>query len=80
MSCMTDVERTIYENCRNVAHGHGRQTRFDFLTDKPKTLASWLEANVRCEHCQIYKYCKKNIKADEDCEDVWEKWLKQESK
>lgn len=59
------------------------QTRFDFLTDKPETLAGWLAANVRCEHCLIYKdcnkYCKKNLKGNTDCRDVWEMWLKEKS-
>jgi len=40
VSCMTEVERTIYENCRNVAHG--RQTNFARITSSPESLADFI--------------------------------------
>ena len=40
MSCMTEVERMIYENCRNVAHG--RETNFQRITATPEALAEFI--------------------------------------
>ena len=76
MSCMTEVERRIYENCRNVAHG--RETNFQRITASPETLAELMQNCVNCDDCPItdkslckYKY--------ENCKEAWVKWLKQES-
>ena len=76
MNCMTEVERMIYENCRNVAHG--RQTNFQRITASPEALADLMQDCVNCDDCPItdkrvceYKY--------ESCREAWLEWLKQES-
>ena len=76
MSCMTEVERRIYENCRNVAHG--RQTNFQRITASPEALAELMNDCADCNNCPIteksvceYKY--------ETCKEAWLMWLKQES-
>ena len=77
MNCMTEVERRIYENCRNVAHG--RETNFQRITASPEALADLMQDCVNCDDCPItdkrvceYKY--------ESCKEAWLEWLKQESK
>lgn len=55
------------------------KTNFEFLTDRPKSLAYFLAANITCENCLISKYCKDNFKEWADCEDVWMKWLLKET-
>lgn len=76
MSCMTEVERMIYENCRNVAHG--RQTNFQRITATPEALAELMQDCVNCDDCPVteksvcqYKY--------ENCKEAWLEWLKQEN-
>ena len=77
MSCMTEVERRIYENCRNVAHG--RETNFESVTSSPEALAEFAEHFANCsDDCPVsnkniceYK-CKK-------CKEALLAWLKQES-
>ena len=81
MSCMTDVERMNYENCRNVAHG--RQTNFSRITASPEALAEFInKAEETYERC-----CKGDIRCD-FCDCQWcgiagrselVEWLKQES-
>lgn len=82
MSCMTEVKRRIYENCRNVAHG--RETNFDRITASPEALAEFInKAEETYERC-----CKGDIRCD-FCDCQWcgiagrselVEWLKQESK
>ena len=81
MSCMTEVERWIYENCRNVAHG--RQTNFSRITASPEALAEFInKAEETYERC-----CKGDVRCD-FCDCQWcgiagrselVEWLKQES-
>lgn len=81
MSCMTEVERRIYENCRNVAHG--RETNFESVTSSPEALAEFInKAEETYERC-----CKGDIRCD-FCDCQWcgiagrselVEWLKQES-
>lgn len=85
MNCMTEVERTIYENCRNVAHG--RQTNFARITSSPEALAEFLGeyAMPPCGHIVLCKECPLNGKSclDDNVatdKDAWLVWLKQESK
>jgi len=78
---MTEVERMIYENCRNVAHG--RETNFQRITSSPEALAKFInKAEETYERC-----CKGDIRCD-FCECQWcgiagrselVEWLKQES-
>ena len=85
MNCMTEVERMIYENCRNVAHGHGRQTNFAHITASPETLAKWLSNTLDfcdrgCSHCVIgIERCTEERPNGKDTEDLVLEWLKQES-
>jgi len=82
VSCMTEVKRRIYENCRNVAHG--RETNFDRITASPEALAEFInKAEETYERC-----CKGDIRCD-FCDCQWcgiagrselVEWLKQESK
>jgi len=81
VSCMTEVERWIYENCRNVAHG--RQTNFSRITASPEALAEFInKAEETYERC-----CKGDVRCD-FCDCQWcgiagrselVEWLKQES-
>ena len=81
MSCMTEVERRIYENCRNVAHG--RETNFQRITASPEALAEFInKAEETYERC-----CKGDVRCD-FCDCQWcgiagrselVEWLKQES-
>lgn len=77
MSCMTEVERRIYENCRNVAHG--RQTNFSRITATPEALAEFIIDKLQyckrpvCPICPVWKKC------DGVSKDAFVKWLKQES-
>ena len=77
MSCMTEVERRIYENCRNVAHG--RQTNFSRITSSPEALAEFIIDKLQyckrpvCPICPVWKKC------DGVSKDAFVKWLKQES-
>ena len=73
MSCMTEVERRIYEYCRNVAHG--RQTNFSRITASPEALAEFIvklvdDCTIRHECGICHSWCD---------EKVVTKWLKQES-
>ena len=77
MSCMTEVERRIYENCRNVAHG--RETNFQRITATPEALAEFIIDKLQyckrpvCPICPVWKKC------DGVSKDAFVKWLKQES-
>jgi len=77
VSCMTEVERRIYENCRNVAHG--RQTNFQRITASPEALASFIIDKLQyckrpvCPICPVWKKC------DGVSKDAFVEWLKQES-
>ena len=83
MNCMTDVERMIYENCRNVAHG--RQTNFSRITSSPEALAEWLGKHINfcdeffCENCP-YNYEVDGCGLRHSETEKWLEWLKQESK
>jgi len=73
VSCMTEVERRIYEYCRNVAHG--RQTNFSRITASPEALAEFIvklvdDCTIRHECGICHSWCD---------EKVVTKWLKQES-
>ena len=75
MSCMTEVERRIYENCRNVAHG--RQTNFQRITSSPEALAEFMVCCADCNNCPNEKsVCQYKY---ENCKEAWVEWLKQES-
>ena len=75
MSCMTEVERMIYENCRNVAHG--RQTNFSRITSSPESLADFMLYCADCNNCPNEKsVCQYKY---ENCKEAWVEWLKQES-
>ena len=82
---MTEVERWIYENCRNVAHGHGRQTNFARITSSPEALAEWLGKHINfcdvffCENCP-YNYEVDGCGLRHFETEKWLEWLKQESK
>ena len=53
-------------------------TNFEWITQTPKDLAWFFATNVMCEHCDLQKYCKQNLKEDDDCQDVWLKWLNEQ--
>lgn len=55
--------------------GIRRETRFEVLTQNPKDMAFLMACNVTCEYCSIQRYCKENLKEDDDCQDIWLKWL-----
>ena len=79
VSCMTEDERRIYENCRNVAHGHGRQTNFAHITASPEALAEFIIDKLQyckrpvCPICPVWKKC------DGVSKEAFVKWLKRES-
>lgn len=73
MSCMTEVERRIYENCRNVAHG--RQTNFSRITATPEALAEFMSGFSACCDCPADKLCANY----QECYKAMLEWLKQES-
>ena len=81
MNCMTEVERRIYEYCRNVAHG--RQTNFQRITASPEALAEFIGSVLDCCSDE-YGECKrcplgKNCNAIKDFKQIVLEWLKQES-
>ena len=77
MNCMTEVERRIYEYCRNVAHE--RQTNFQRITSSPEALAEFIIDKLQyckrpvCPICPVWKKC------DGVSKEAFVKWLKQES-
>ena len=79
---MTEVERWIYENCRNVTHG--RQTNFDRISVSPEALAEFIGSVLdccsdefdECKHCPLDKNCSANKGFKQSALE----WLKQESK
>ena len=81
MSCMTEVERRIYENCRNVAHG--RETNFESVTSSPEALAEFIGSVLdccadefdECKNCPLDKTCI----AGKGFKQIALEWLKQES-
>jgi len=74
---MTEVERRIYEYCRNVAHE--RQTNFSRITASHEALAEFIIDKLQyckrpvCPICPVWKKC------DGVSKDAFVKWLKQES-
>lgn len=79
---MTDVERRIYEYCRNVAHGG--QTNFSRISASPEALAEWLGKHINfcdeyfCENCPFnYEVDGCGLRHSET--EKWLEWLKQES-
>ena len=49
---MTEDERRIYENCRNVAHGRQTNSNFARITVSPEALAEWIQdAMFYCCRC-----------------------------
>ena len=86
MSCVTEVERMIYENCRNVAHGCGRQTNFDRITVSPEALADFMAKHevfpcgyiVACDNCSFGGKCSNDNFLPSNYE-KWLEWLKQEN-
>ena len=77
MSCMTEVERRIYEYCRNVAHG--RQTNFDRISASPEALAEFIAWQL--SQLNDIHECDIPIDADDNLfkKEFWLEWLKQES-
>ena len=51
------------------------KTNFEKVTASPKDLAFFIACNVKCDDCIISAFCKKNIIEDDDCQDIWLKWL-----
>ena len=82
MNCMTEVERRIYEYCRNVAHG--RQTNFQRITASPEALAEFIGSVLDCcsDEFGVCKRCPldKTCIADKGFKQSALEWLKQESK
>ena len=84
MSCMTEVERMIYENCRNVAHGRQTNSNFARITVSPEALAEWLGKHINfcdeffCENCP-YNYEVDGCGLRHSETEKWLEWLKQES-
>ena len=73
MSCMTDVERRIYEYCRNAAHG--RQTNFSRITASPEALADFIsKATIAAWFAQV-----NGELPNPNGSKQWLTWLKQES-
>ena len=70
---MTEDERRIYENCRNVAHG--RQTNFSRITVSPEALADFIsKATIAAWFAQANSELPKPNGSRE-----WLVWLEQES-
>ena len=84
MNCMTEDERRIYENCRNVAHGRQTNSNFDRITASPEALAEWLGKHINfcdeffCENCP-YNYEVDGCGLRHSETEKWLEWLKQES-
>jgi len=72
---MNEVERRIYEYCRNVAHG--RQTNFSRITASPEALAEFIAKSIN----DTIKLTNGNRKYTELVvqKEYWLEWLKQES-
>ena len=83
MNCMTEVERRIYENCRNVAHGRQTNSNFARITATPEALAKFIGSVLdccadefdECKHCPLDKTCI----AGKGFKQIALEWLKQES-
>ena len=84
---MTEEERRIYEQCRNVSpHRDEPQTNFDRITQSPEALTSWLDEHVgfcmeiSCDECVAKKECwRQGNDTDYSNGELWYAWLQRES-